>query len=334
MRQNGNKPVLGIDIGGTKIAGALISRNGEIFHKTQIPTPQTGPGNSFQQIASLIDQILENAGLYAKDIAGIGIGIPAALEPETDFVLNAPNITGWTNVDLKGYLQEKLAIPTALEYDGHTAVLGEFWKGAGQGFQNVADVIIGTGIGAGFIADGRLIRGANRLAGAVGWQVLSLFPGEFPEQNETNGFWESCCSGVGIAASAWCRFSEPELSQIHVEYGEITAQTVFALAKTGNRTAAEILDQAAGQIGIGLANIISTLNPERIILGGTVGQACDFLLNRITASAKKSAQPISARTAEIVTSSLGTDAGLLGAAYGIILRLDGVSRNEEKRRKS
>lgn len=325
-KQPHEKLIIGIDIGGTKIALALISLSGEIRKKSIFPTPQIGPEKSFIYISKKIEEMLDDATVVISDTVGIGIGIAAALETETDIILWAPNLKGWVNIDLKGYLEKKFRVPVAIEYDGHTAVLGEYWRGAGKGSRNLVDIIIGTGIGAGFIIDGHLIRGANRLAGAVGWQIIDN-PTKRSEKNDhTNGFWESCCSGIGIASYAKRILANKQRTSFFVESEEITAKLIYAMAKQGDPDARQILDQVAEWIGIGLANIVSTLNPEKVILGGSVGQASEFLLDRIIDVINMYAQPQAAKTVSIETSSLGTDAGLLGAAYGIILRLKEVNR--------
>lgn len=326
-KQPHEKLIVGIDIGGTKIALALISLSGEIRKKIIFPTPQIGPEKSFIYISKKIEEMLDDAAVVISDTVGIGIGIAAALETGTDIILWAPNLKGWANIDLKGYLEKMFRVPVAIEYDGHAAVLGEYWRGAGKGSRNLVDIIIGTGIGAGFIIDGHLIRGANRLAGAVGWQIIDN-PTKRSEKNDhTNGFWESCCSGMGIASYAK-RILTNKQPPLFVESEEITAKLIYAMAKQGDPDARRILDQVAEWIGIGLANIVSTLNPEKVILGGSVGQASGFLLDRIIDVIHTYAQPQAAKTVSIETSSLGTDAGLLGAAYGIILRLKEVNRKQ------
>ena len=135
--------VIAVDMGGTKVAVALVSRDREISHRLTEPTIQTGPAEGIAQVARLCRQVMEQSG---QPVAGIGIGIPAVLEPDTDRVIWAPNINGWRDVPLRADLEALLGLPVAIEYDGHTAVLGEWWAGAGQGIRTLVSVIIGTGI--------------------------------------------------------------------------------------------------------------------------------------------------------------------------------------------
>ncbi len=318
MRQAEN--ILAFDIGGTKIASAIVKTDGTLQHIVQEPTCQNGPDAGFEQIAAMTKKCLETARLEKHDILGIGIGIAAALESETDRILWAPNIDGWRNIDLRGFLESRFGIPTYLEYDGHAAVLGEYWQGAGKGFQSVIDVIIGTGVGAGAIIDGNLIRGKNRLAGAIGWQVLSLNPDEEGLNSESLGFWESLTAGPGIAAYAQRVLDRTDAVRIAGSIEAVNSKNIFDAARNSDPSASKITHKIAKWIGLGISNAISILNPEVVVLGGSVGHACGFLLDDIKSEAIRWAQPISASDIQFKVSELGTDAGIFGAAYSVIIR--------------
>ncbi len=312
--------ILALDIGGTKIAAAIVKTDGSLRHIGRIPTPQDGPEDAFEQIASLVQTCFEEGHLEIQDVLGIGIGIAAALETETDKIIWAPNIRGWRNVDLRGFLETRFRIPTCLEYDGHAAVLGEYWQGAGKGFHSVLDVIIGTGVGAGAIIDGHLIRGKNRLAGAMGWQVLSLDPRKDGLNSESLGYWESLTAGPGIARYAQKMLSEADAIRIAGNEKEITAKNLFDAARNGDGAAMQICTAIGKWIGLGISNAVSILNPDIVVLGGSVGHACGFLLDTIREEAVHWAQPISGSDVKFRVSELGTEAGIFGAAYGVILR--------------
>ncbi|MEN6482261.1 MAG: ROK family protein [Anaerolineaceae bacterium] len=319
--------VIGIDIGGTKTAAALITGTGEIAYLIQKPTCQEGPDKGIRQITDLIDDILLIANNKKSNISGIGIGIPAALEKETDRILWAPNIQGWKNVELKDHLEDKYHLPAGIEYDGHAAVLGEWWLGKGKGKQSIVDIVIGTGIGSGAIIDGHLLQGANRLAGAIGWQVLAKRIKMTDQQDQKIGFWENLAAGPGIADFANQTLSPDEIKYISGTKQKIDSKQLFEASKQGYKPAQDITAQVTEWLGIGIANVISILNPEIVILGGSVGTACDFLLPDIQRISKTWSQPVSGQTAQIVISDLGTNAGLLGAAFGILMRL----KNESKK---
>jgi glucokinase len=310
--------LVALDIGGTKIAAALVTFTGQILARTRMATPQDGPQDALPRIAAQIRELLAENGRSSATVQALGIGIPAVLEPDTDRVIWAPNISGWRDVALRESLQSALNIPTFVEYDGHAAVLGEWWAGAGRGCDSLVDIIIGTGIGGGMILDGRLLRGRDRLAGAAGWTALTTDAGQ-PASRQI-GHWEALAAGPGIAARAAAARPDQPASTLAAA-DPLSAQAVFDAARGGDPLARRIVDETADLIGLGVANIVSAINPQRVILGGSVGAQGDLLLPRVRRVVSNWAQPISAAGVEIVSSTLATDAALLGAAYGALLRL-------------
>jgi glucokinase len=317
---DGLRRVLAVDIGGTKIAAAIINEAGEIEERLQASTNRDGPSAGIAQIAEISTRLLEKRGLALSDILAVGIGIPAVLEPATDRVIWAPNLPGWRHVALRESLQELIALPVFVEYDGHTAVLGEWWVGAGRGYDSCVDVIIGTGIGGGMILDGRLIRGNDRLAGAAGWIAMSSDDLSEGNTERRIGQWEKLAAGPGIATRAALRLPLYPESELAATTGELSARDVFDAARKGDPLARQIVDETADIIGVGVANIVSLINPQIVILGGSIGAQGDLLLPRVREAVQAVAQPISAQTVHIQSSTLATDAGLLGAAYAAISR--------------
>ena len=161
---------LAVDIGGTKIAAARVTSEGQVLSRRREVTAKAGPPAVIDQLTRLLIELRDESD---GPVVGVGIGIPAVLERGSDLVIWGPNLPGFRNVKLREPLEAALQLPVCLEYDGHTAVLGEWWQGAGRGFQSVVFVIIGTGIGGGMVLDGKLYRGVNRLAGAAGWFTLA-----------------------------------------------------------------------------------------------------------------------------------------------------------------
>lgn len=328
------KFVIAVDIGGTKIAIAAVTADGRILSRLTAPTQQKGPEKGIQQIIDLIEAIIARINLPPEQILGIGIGIPAVLENETDFIIWGPNLKDWKNVDLRGSLEHYFKLPVCIEYDGHTAVLGEWWMGAAKGYHSAVSVIIGTGIGGGMILDGKLVRGINRLAGAVGWFIIDRNAVSDPVRERALGSWESCAGGPGIANRAQQLLeSQPDIdTMLNLRDKTITAKDVFEAAIKGDPLALQIASEEAEMIGMGLANIVSIVNPEIVVLGGSVGSNSEFLLPQIKTVVERYAQPISSQSVKIVTSPLGTDAALFGAAYGLLLRLkseDQIDRKED-----
>lgn len=311
---------MAVDLGGTKVAVAIISSRGTILSRNQEPTCQEGPKALIAQIAHLLWDLLRTTGLSASSIRGIGVGIPAVLAPETDFVIWGPNLKGWRNVDLRGALEKEMKLPVSVEYDGHTAILGEWWLGAGKDYHSIAMIIIGTGIGGGLILDGRLYRGQNRLAGAAGWFAMVDDATLEAPRGRSIGHWESLAAGPGIARAAIGLLPEFPGSRLRmIPQNELTAKHVFESARSGDPLGVHIVQKTAQLIGLGVANVVSLVNPQLVVLGGSIGRQPE-LLPEVKNIVPRWAQPASAGSVKIVTSELGSDAGLYGAAYASIIR--------------
>lgn len=310
--------ILAVDLGGTKVATALISTQGKILSQNEETTCQEGPKAGINQIIRLLRQYLRS-GIDTRQVKGIGIGIPAVLNPMDDLVIWAPNLKDWHNIPLRPTLEEQLGIPTFIEYDGHTAVLGEWWQGAGRGYHSIAMVIIGTGIGGGLILDNKLYRGFNRVAGAAGWFALTSDISNYSPHSSSVGHWESLASGLAIADQMKELLPDHPNSSL---YGKesLTAKDIFDHARNGDSFARDCVENTASIIGIGVANIISLINPEIVILGGSVGRQGDLLEKRIREVVLLCAQPISAKSVVFRSSELGVQAGLYGAAYAVLDR--------------
>ncbi|MBI9044219.1 MAG: ROK family protein [Anaerolineaceae bacterium] len=315
------KSVIAMDIGGTKLAAALISPDGELRGRIEVPTCQTGKEQGFQQICDVFESVLSESGVFPSDVSGIGIGIPAVLEKGSRQIIWAPNINGWKNFDLRKQLEEELNLPVYMEYDGHTAVLGEWWLGAGKDCESVVMVVIGTGIGGGTILEGKLIRGINGLAGAVGWFAMTSNSQLMETDNRNLGHWESLAAGPGIAKRAAQLLDQnPESLLNKFEKEKITARIVFDLARKDDIFCLKIVNETAGFLGLGISNIVDMINPEKIILGGSVGRQLDLMKPEIQRVMNKWAQPISSKTVKLEQALLGADVGLYGAAFAAFNR--------------
>lgn len=298
---------LAADVGGTKVAVAVVTEDGGVIAKAQQPTDLSGPDAVVEQIAALSARLLDSR---PPDAAGVCV--PAVLERGSDRVLWAPNLPGWENADVKAALERRLNAPVTLEYDGHAAALGEFWVGPGRGYRHLASIVIGTGIGAGFIIDGQLWAGRDRLAGAIGW-----FPIYGPDGLE---HWEQLASGPAIAQRAMNLIAAGRPTALDGRV--LNAKDVFHAARQGDALACQVIDEAAEWIGQGVSAVISFANPQIVVLGGSIGQQGDLLLPTVQRTARRWAQPYAARDLPIVCSALGEEANLLGAAFAAFQRID------------
>jgi glucokinase len=243
------RPVLAVDLGGTKLAVAVVSPQGDLVAELQELTCQDGPEPGIEQIVRLAQALLASPNIAGLDIEAVGVDIPAVLKRDSDFVVWAPNLNGWRDVALRPALEAALGLPVYVEYDGHTAVLAECWLGAGRGFHSVEDLIIGTGIGGGMTLEGHLIRGIDRLAGAAGWFLLDSDPNLRDDRAHSIGFWEAMVAGPGLARQAKTELVHHPDSVLAPLRDGLTAADIFHAADQGDRFAIQLLDRLAGWLG-------------------------------------------------------------------------------------
>jgi len=284
--------VLAADIGGTNIRVARVSAAGRVSHRFETKTPPAGGSAVVEALLRLLRQIpLEN-------VRAVGVDVPGLAYSNGD--VWAPNIRGWKRMPLGRRLRERLRLPVVVDSDRNAFVVGETWKGAARGCRDAIFLAVGTGIGAGILADGRLLRGHGELAGCVGWMAVR---DEFLPEYRKVGCLESHSAGLGIGAAASRRLRR-----------KLTAEEATQLARQGDKGAQEILRQAGSWLGLCLANLVSTLNPEVIVLGGGVAEAGELVLRTARQSMMRWGQPIAVRQTRLVCSRLGGAASLLGIA--------------------
>jgi glucokinase len=249
----------------------------------------------------------------------VGVCIPGIYFAESGAAW-APNLWVQERVALRDELKSGLPVRLVIDSDRAAYVLGEQWLGAARGLSDVVFVAVGTGIGAGIITGGRLCRGAADIAGAVGWFALG---NPRSEQHKQTGSFESEASGPAVAHKAAARLAAGEHSSLESLSGGdpemITTELVVRAAMGGDSLARLVLDDAACYLGMGIANIISILNPQVIVLGGGLMNASDLMLERIRQEVSRWAQPLAAEQCRIELSCLGDNAGLLGAARLVFL---------------
>ncbi len=316
--------VIALDLGGTKLAAALFDETGHLSHHQVQPLEKRQGKAVGALIIRQIERLLDAASAQSIEINGIGISVPGIYYSKTGRVW-APNIPGWTDYPL---LDEVLAMPQVhsinvkIDSDRACYILGETWQGAARGCKNAIFLAIGTGIGAGILVDGQILRGYGDIAGAVGWMALDR---RFLDEYRTCGCFEYHASGLGLARIARTLLASDRnysgiLRQKNSE--QITSHDIFAAHAQGDPIATKVLDEAIVYWGMAVANLVSIFNPEKIVIGGGVfGPAVQFL-DKIVQEAERWAQPISMRQVAIEVSTLGGDAGLLGAGRLAFLALN------------
>jgi len=278
---------LGIDVGGTKLAAGLVSDSGTISERRRDPIDQSDEQSAVRQITALIES-------YGTAPRAVGVCIPGIADNQRKTVW-APNIKGWNHIPLLDHLSQHFSCPIVVESDRNAAVLGEVLYGCARGKRDVVFLIIGTGIGAGVLSGGQLVRGSNDIGGAVGWIPVCL-------RGQRRHF-EDISAGPAIEHSAL------EFFRQHAALPDLAS-----LARHGNRAVLEIFEVAGEAIGLVLSMFVSIFNPELIVVGGGVSACWDLLSPSALPEMRLWGQPIGVSQVEVVVSQLGEDAGILGAA--------------------
>lgn len=326
VSQVSEHPILGVDIGGTKCAVAIGTDDGEILARLDMPTrADAGPEDILSRLIALAEQMASRPSAGA--LAGIGISCGGPLDTRTGIVYSPPNLPGWDGIPVRRLFETAFpGLPVVLENDANATALAEWRWGAGRGARNVVYLTQGTGIGGGLILDGRLYRGANDLAGEVGHQTI--LPDGPPCNCGKRGCLEALASGPAIARMARERLGdggEALLARAGGDPNDMTAKHVVDAAKEGDPLSRGVLADAGMYMGIGLANIIQILNPERIILGTIAVHAGDLIMEPIRRTVAERAWERATRVCRIVPAELGDRAQDL-AAIALIAAMEGETR--------
>ncbi len=269
----------------------------------------SSPAAPIRQIAQLALDLAGKKPLRHMFRAA-GIAVPGLARP--DGTVWAPNLPGWKCMALTRHLQRLLGIPVVVESDRNAAVLGEAWRGAARGKSDAIVLIIGTGIGAGILSGGRVVRGAHELSGCAGWLVVT---DEQPSEASRLGQLEALVAGPAIAAAARRRLDDGEESSLSgLDRAKLSAHEVAAAARRGDPMALDIFRRCGTFLGWAVANMISLFDPEIIVLGGGMADAADLYLDSLKAAMLERAQPLAAKKVKIRVSKLGNAANLLGCA--------------------
>jgi glucokinase len=308
-----SRHAIAVDVGGTKIAAAVVGADGNLCARIREATDRRGGEATAMQVVAVARQVLETSGLSWDAIAAVGVDVPGICFPGTAEVW-APNLPGWDRIPLRAILEAVLPRPVVIDSDRAACVLGEQWRGAARGLTDIVFLTIGTGIGAGIISGGRLCRGAQGIAGAAGWLALTPQSCELYRQV---GCFEAEAAGPAVARRAAAIAAQRPTRMLELAGGcleLITPETVVEAARGGDPAAQDVLAETARYLGMGLANLVSLLNPQMIVLGGGLMAGAEWLLEPARREMMVWAQPVAAQTVRVVLSELGADAALLGAA--------------------
>jgi glucokinase len=288
---------IGIDIGGTNIKGVLFDGR-KAAKKVKIPTKsKTNQKIILSQIFKCIEKLIKKN----KDIKGIGIGVAGPIDIKKQKILNPPNVTGLKNLELGKIIEKEFKIKTVIDNDVHCLVLAEAILGAGKNKNLVVGLGLGTGVGGGIVMDKKIIYGKTGTAGELGHITIDKYGRKCGCGSK--GCLETYINESGIRKTAFEIFGK-----------RIDTITLYDMAREGNSKAIEVWKITGKYLGLGLANIIDTLNPDIIVIGGGIASAGELLLNSAKSEMRKNVLSSSAKKTPIILAKLGEWAGAIGAA--------------------
>jgi glucokinase len=305
---------IGVDVGGTKVAGGLVDDDGAILARLQRATPTRASESTRDAIIEVIRELSTGSAAEA-----VGVGAAGFVDEKRASVLFAPNVPGWRNEPLRDVLERELKLPVVVENDANAAAWGEAEYGAGRGEDFLVVVTVGTGIGGGIILDGELFRGRYGVAGEIGHLVIEA--NGRPCGCGNRGCWEQYASGNALLREARWRAAESrDKATVLLDLGDGTPEGVSGVdvteaARKGDPVATESFESVGRWLGLGLADLAAVLDPGRFVIGGGVSAAGDLLL----APARRAfAESLTGRgqrpVALVLPAELGNAAGIVGAA--------------------
>ena len=310
------KYCFGIDVGGTTVKMGLFTTEGELLDKWEIPTrKEDGGAYILNDVAASVEAKLAEKNIAKEDVAGAGIGVPGPTL-DTGYVSICVNL-GWKDKNPANELSELLSIPVKAGNDANVAALGEMWKGGGEGYLDVVLLTLGTGVGGGIIINGEIAPSHRGVGGELGH--ITVNPDEEATCNCGNhGCLEQYASATGVVriAKKLLAASKEESSLRALE--TVTAKDVFDAAKAGDHLAVEAVEVLGKYLGLVVANVALTVDPDVFVIGGGVSKAGQVLIDVITKYYHKFAKIIGDNKAKVVLAKLGNDAGIYGAARMVL----------------
>lgn len=307
------KKCIGIDIGGTTVKLGLFTTGGELLDKWEVPTRKEDGGKYIlADVAASIKSVLQEKNIAFEDVAGAGMGVPGPVMPD-GYVEVCVNL-GWRDMNPQQELSQLLSgLPVKSGNDANVAALGEMWQGGGKGYTDIVMVTLGTGVGGGVIINEKIVAGKHGLGGEIGHIHVR---DEETEHCNCGGVGcvEQVASATGIAREARRKMAASDAPSEMRKYGEeITAKDVLDEAKAGDVMALEVVEIVGRYLGLMLAQVAMTVDPEMFVIGGGVSKAGQFLIDIID-KYYDHFSPISQNKGKIGLAKLGNDAGIYGAA--------------------
>ncbi len=307
-------PFLGLDIGGTKLAAGIVTREGTVLaHARQPSQAEEGPDAMIGRLVAMARQLADEVEVAVEGLAAVGIGCGGPLDPWRGVVLNALNNPGWVNIPIVARIESELRRPAYLDNDANAAALGEHRFGAGRDARNMVYLTVSTGVGGGVVLTDALYQGENGNAAELGH--ISVDARGRPCHCGSIGCIEAYCSGTNVAErarEALAATARPSLLREH-DPADLRAEHVVGAAAGGDELAREVWDETTLLLGAGIVSIIHAFNPRLVILGGGVTNAGELLLEPVRRVVRQRTMPWLAEAVEVVPAQLGDLTGVLGA---------------------
>lgn len=302
------KTAAGIDIGGTKIALALESENGDRVASRRIPTDVAlGPDRITRNIFNALGEMIAESD---TELASIGIGCPGPIDIVNGLVLSPTNLPDWIDFPIVELTKRQFNVPVSLDNDANAAALGEYHYGAGRGYKDVFYVTISTGIGGAIICGGNIHHGVQAGAGEIGHTIVA--PDGAVCRCGTTGCLETIASGTGIARRMREKLAALNGGDIE-KFSNVTTETVVERVRAGDEAACEIWNETIRYLAIGIGNAITLVAPEIVVIGGGVAAAGDLLIAPLRREIGRNVTMLPIDKVEIRAASLGSDSGVCGA---------------------
>lgn len=319
---------VGIDIGGTKVAGGVVDPDGVVVARARRDTPHrsTSPSVVEDTIVEVVAELIDGAG---DDVVAVGIGAAGFVAADRATVVFAPHLS-WRDEPLEANLQRRVPVPISVDNDANAAAWAEWRFGAAQGDSHVVMVNLGTGIGGAMILDGQIMRGRFGIAGEFGH--MQVVPGGQRCECGNKGCWEQYASGNALVREARSMMTAGSpmatdlLNLVGGDPSTLTGPMITEAARDGDATATELLGEIGQWLGIGIANLAAAFDPGVFVIGGGVSAAGDLLLEPARTTFRRHLTGRGYRPeARIVAAALGNEAGLIGAAD--LARRDALERS-------
>lgn len=321
---NGRAPFyVGVDVGGTNIKAGIVDDDGRSLAHVSVPTEAArGPKIGLENIARAAEMAISQSGLAHSDLRGVGLATPGTMDIPSGYLLDPPNLPGWTNFPIRDLLAERLQLKTVLQNDANAAAYGEFWAGKAKAAHSLVFWTLGTGIGCGIIIDHIIIEGAHSCGAECGHIIIEMTNGRLcgTGQYGTLEAYAGARALVARCEEALAAGRPSSLSKRLAAGEELTPLLIAQGAEAGDKLCDDLIMETARFMGIGTVSLMHTIDPEMVLFGGamTFGRTETELgrrfLQEIRNEVKKRAFPIPAAKTVIEYASLGGDAGYIGAA--------------------